>query len=354
MQTAEHTWSRALRKFLVGCAGFACLAAAQSTRAAERIFPVVDLHVDLSYQYSFKHQPFAAGTGQFSIPALERGGVAGVVLPLFVPRDASPAGPRLEDLERSYQRAHDAIAHTPPFAPAGCSAPAGRVRTFFAFEGSAPLATNPDALAEWAKRGLHIVGLVHTYANELASSSGDAPAKSYGLTELGRAFVRRAFALGLVIDVSHSSDATVSDVLALATEGHGVVIATHSNARALADHPRNLTDAQIRAIAATGGVIGVNFHGPFLARGRSAKLSDVVAQIEHLRDIAGIDHVAIGSDFEGDIHPPAELADASHFPRLARALTHAGFADDAIRKIFAENALRVLCPPEHAASLETK
>lgn len=307
-------------------------------------FPVVDLHVDLSYQFNFKGKAFAASSGQFSTQALQRGGVAGVVLPLFIPRDVSPDGPRVEDLERSYSRVSRALLRTPPFAPAGCTESAGHVRTFFAFEGAGPLANDPSSLNLWASRGLRIVGLVHTYANDLASSSGDAEPKAYGLTERGRAFARRAFELGLVVDVSHSSDRTVSDVLLLATELHGVVVATHSNSRALAFHPRNLTDEQLRGIAATGGVIGVNFHGPFLARGRRATLSDVVAHVQHMTQVAGIDHVAIGSDFEGDIRPPSELADASHFPRLSAALSAAGFDAGAIRKIFADNALRVLCP----------
>ena len=135
----------------------------------------------------------------------------------------------------------------------------------------------------------------------------------------------------------------MSDILAQAVELHGVVVATHSNARALADHLRNLSDAQLRAIAATGGVIGLNFHGPFLARGRRARLRDVVQQAQHVRDVAGIDHLAIGSDFEGDIRPPEELRDASQFPVLASALARAGLETAEVRKIFAENALRVLC-----------
>jgi membrane dipeptidase len=285
---------------------------------------------------------------------MKRGGVAGVVLPLFVPRDASPSGPRAADLEQSYAQVRDALLRTPPFQSAGCAVTSDRVRTFFAFEGAGPLADDPDSLALWQQRGLRIVGLVHTYANELASSSGDAPAKPFGLTERGRTFVRRAFALGLIVDVSHASDRAVTEILTLANELHGVVVATHSNARALADHPRNLTDDQLRAIAATGGVIGVNFHGPFLARGRRAQLSDVVAQIRHLRDVAGIAHVAIGSDFEGDIRPPTDLADASRFPRLSRALAQAGFGASAIRAIFAENALRVLCPPPPSESDGTR
>ena len=318
-------------------------AARAAAAAAPPPVPVVDLHVDLSYQFNFKGRDFAASDGQFSADAARRGGVTGVVLPLFVPRDASPAGPRLEDLERSYLRVSQALVHTPPFAAAGCAATPGAVRTFYAFEGAAPLADEPDSLQAWAKRGLRIVGLVHTYANTLASSSGDAEPKPFGLTEKGRVFVRRAFALGLIVDVSHASDRAVADIIALASEARGVVVATHSNARALADHPRNLSDAQLRAIAATGGVIGVNFHGPFLARGRRARLRDVVRQIQHLRAVVGIEHLAIGSDFEGDIRPPAELRDASRFQELAAALAQAGLKASEVRKIFAGNALRVLC-----------
>jgi membrane dipeptidase len=330
---------------IAGVFALLLLTSAAWTASASAPFPVVDLHVDLSYQYNFKHKDFASEGGQFSTRALQRGGVAGVVLPLFVPRDASPDGPRVADLERSYARVSRALLHTPPFTAPGCGAKPGTVRTFYAFEGSGPLASDPDSLVTWAARGLRIVGLVHTYANELASSSGDTSPKAFGLTERGSAFVRRAFALGLLVDVSHASDLAVADVLALAKEAHGIVVATHSNARALADHPRNLTDEQLRGIAETGGVIGVNFHGPFLARGRRATLSDVVAQVEHLVLVAGLDHVAIGSDFEGDIHPPTELADASRFPRLSTALAKAGFDEPSVRKIFADNALRVLCPP---------
>lgn len=330
------SWSRFLLLVLL-------LLGARASSASDLPVPVVDLHVDLSYQFNFKARDFAAKNGQFSVLALRRGGVEGVVLPLFVPRTASPTGPRVADLERSYLRVSQALLHTPPFASAGCAAKPGAVRTFFAFEGAGPLADDPDSLSLWAKRGLRIVGLVHTYANELASSSGDPEPKPFGLTEKGRIFVRRAFALGLIVDVSHASDRAVTDILAQAGEAQGVVVATHSNARALADHPRNLSDAQLRAIAATGGVIGLNFHGPFLARGRRARLSDVVQQVQHLRDVAGIDHLAIGSDFEGDIRPPEELRDASRFPELASALVRAGFEISEVRKIFAENALRVLC-----------
>ncbi len=316
---------------------------ARGAEAAERPFAVVDLHVDLPYQYGYRGRSFSTGSGQFPASALARAGVVGVVLPLFVPTSAGPGAPRYEDLEASYQRVVRAIAESSTYASPGCAASGARVRTWLAFEGAGPLATRPDALAEWAQRGLRSVGLVHKRANELATSSGDPPPVRAGLSAAGRALVTRAFSLGLAVDVSHASDATLRDVVALAREARGVVIATHSNARAVADVPRNLDDEGLRAIAATGGVVGLNLHSPFIARRRRATLADVVRQVLHLVRVAGPDHVALGSDFEGDIRPPAQLPDVRALPRLSAALLAAGLERSVVERLFATNALRVLC-----------
>lgn len=304
--------------------------------------PVVDLHVDLSYQYNYEGKSFERGVNQFPASKVAKAGVVGVVLPLFVPRDVSPRGPRLEDLEASYARVLEALLKSDVYAPPGCTAAPGRARTFLAFEGAGPLADRPELLNVWVARGLKILGLVHTWQNELASSSGDRRPK-VGLTAKGRELVQRAFAAGIAVDVSHASDRAVRDVLELAVRERGVVVATHSNARALADHPRNLTDDQIRGIAATGGVIGVNFHAPFVVRKRPAELKDVVAQVLHLLRVAGEDHVALGSDFEGDIRPAAGLEQNSSYPALEAALLRAGVSRPVVAKVFAKNALRVLC-----------
>lgn len=308
----------------------------------ERQFPVVDLHVDLPYQLGFHGRPLRHGTGQAALRALRTGHVSGVVLPLFVPRDVSPTGPRAEHLESSYLRVLRELFAGDGYELPGCGAERG-VRTWLSFEGAGPLAEQPDALDAWVARGVRLVGLVHTEHNALASSSGDSRPAAYGLTEAGRRLVRRAHALGVAVDVSHASDRAVSDVLSLAAETSGVVVATHSNARALADHPRNLSDQQLRGIALTGGVVGLNFHSPFVVRGRPALLADVVQQAKYLIRVAGIDHVALGADFEGGIRPAQGLEDASHFPDLAKALLKAGLNEAAVQKVFSENALRVLC-----------
>jgi len=311
---------------------------------APRPVPVVDLHVDLSYQTNYQKRAFATGSGQFRAADLARAGVVGVVLPLFVPREVSPSGPRVEDFEGSYARVFGELGRTPPFRLPGCAAPAGGVRTWFAFEGIGPLAGRPEALAAWKKRGLRIAGLVHTWHNELASSSGDHDEQPFGLTEAGKAFAREALRLGLLLDVSHASDRAARDELALAAEVGAPVVATHSNARALANHPRNLADSELAAIARSGGVVGVNFHGPFVTRGRPATLADVVRQVRYLVRSAGAEHVAIGSDFEGDIRPPPELRDVSGYQRLAQALERAGMSRADVERVFSGNALRLLCP----------
>jgi membrane dipeptidase len=309
---------------------------------AERRFSVVDLHVDLPYQLASHSKPLRQGTGQAALPALRSGRVSGVVLPLFVPRDVSAVGPRAEDLESSYLGVLRELFAGEGFELPGCGAEQG-VRTWLSFEGAGPLAERPEMLDAWVARGVRIVGLVHTEHNALASSSGDARRVTYGLTEAGKRLVRRAHALGVAVDVSHASDRAVSDVLSLAAETSGVVVATHSNARALADHPRNLSDEQLRGIARTGGVVGLNFHSPFVTRGRPATLTDVVRQATYLVRVAGSEHVALGADFEGGIRPAKGLEDASRFPDLAKALLKAGMNEAAVQKLFSENALRVLC-----------
>jgi membrane dipeptidase len=327
----------------LGLAGFLLLPLPLfGAEPAERPFGVVDLHVDLSYQTNFRGRPFAEGTGQFRAADLARAGVVGVVLPLFVPRDASATGPHEDDYERSYARVYGELARTPPFRLPGCLPRDGGVRTWFSFEGIGALADKPDALRAWAARGVRVVGPIHTHANELGSSSGDANARD-GLTARGRTFLGRAAGLGMLLDVSHASSESTRDMLALGEKLGVPVIATHSNARALTEHRRNLTDDELRAIARSGGVVGVNFHARFLTAKGPATLADVVRQVRHLARVMGPSHVAIGSDFEGDITPPIGLADANGYPLLAQELLHTGFERSEVSGIMGTNALRLLC-----------
>lgn len=303
------------------------------------VFHVVDLHVDLPYQFVYEGRAFNEGSGQFSLDKLTRGGVEGVVLPLFVPQRVHPTGRQLSDFELSYARVFEQLIQHAVFLPPGCYARPGRVKTWFSFEGVGPL--GPEDVAKWALRGVRIFGLVHNENNALMSSA--AVPHDFGITQRGRAVMREISKVGGLIDVSHASDEAIEEATQYAAEIGAVVIATHSNARVLAKHSRNLTDELMRKIAKTGGVVGMNFHQAFVVRGRPATLDDVVAQVKYTVGVVGERHVALGSDFEGDIRPVVGLTDAASYPHLAQALIKAGLSEASVRDIFSKNALRLLC-----------
>lgn len=315
--------------------------------------PVIDLHVDLPYRTVYKQAAFAQGSGQFVANKLLAAGVRGVVLPLFVPHDASPGGRTRLEFERSYAAVFQEIVRTPPYSLPGCDIhrAGGQQRplaTWLAFEGSEPLGADESEVRRWALRGVRSFGLVHSEGNRLADSSGrgpQIPKVDRGLSDEGRRFIELVHKVGGVVDVSHASDAATDQAIQMALAGGHPIMATHSNARALAPHTRNLRDDQIRGIAQSGGVVGVNFHQPFLRRkGETrATLADVVDQVRYLRDIGGISAVALGSDFEGGISAVSELSDATRFERLSDALLEAGLSRKEVRQIFFENAKRVLC-----------
>jgi membrane dipeptidase len=315
---------------------------AVSPRAAT--IPFVDLHVDLSYQFNYCDKSFEEGTGQFAARRLVDAGVAGVVLPLFVPATVSKRGATREALEQSYERVLARLSQSQVFLLPGNAGEPGRVRTWFAFEGAAPIAEDLEQISIWVKRGLRVFGLVHVKNNSLAASATDPRGRSLGLTRFGKAFVSRVHREGGLIDVSHASDRTVFDVVALARRDGVPVLATHSNARAIHSHPRNLSDGALDAIASTGGLVGINFHSPFLrAKGRGrATVADVVAHLRYAAARIGVEHVAVGSDFEGGIVPASGLESAEHLNTLVVAMREAGFAAEAISAVFGGNALRVL------------
>jgi membrane dipeptidase len=279
---------------------------------------------------------------------------------LFVPEKATPSGRTRAEFERSYDHVFGSILKTPPYSLPGCSvnraATSKRpVSTWLAFEGAAPLGADEAVLRKWVLRGVRSFGLVHSQSNTLAASSGKGPwipPEDGGLTDEGRRFIDLVHRVGGVVDLSHASDRSTDEATRMARAAGKPIMATHSNARALAPHARNLTDEQIRNIAAAGGIVGINFHQPFLRKkgASSASIEDVVEHLLYVRKIGGPGSVAIGSDFEGGISSVPELSDASRFQRLARALGEAGLSRAQIRAIFFDNARRVLCADSSASS----
>ena len=212
--------------------------------------------------------------------------------------------------------------------------------------------------------GVRRLTLAQDCSHGWADSSRDDPIAN-GLSAFGVQVVREMNLLGMIVDVSHVSDETFWDVIAVA---EGPVIASHSNARALADHVRNLDDDMLRAIAETDGVVMINFSGLFLdprkttewkvfmgwhwftqPRQPETPLSLLIDHIDHIVQVAGIDHVGLGSDFDGSISFPQGLKDVSDLPNITVELMRRGYPDEDIRKILGGNALRVLANVEALA-----
>lgn len=350
--TRRHLGLVSFTAFAAGV--LASMLASPRARAAEEIFPVVDLHVDLPWQLHFRKRALDLSKGQMSRTAMTQGHVRALVLPLYVPDDVRPEGPRIDD-HLAMLSTLDRLAEQPgsPFGPLprpGEPPPSeGAVRIFLSFEGAGAFADEPERIDAFLQLGVRLVGLVHMHDNALGTSStGVAKNRGkLGLTDKGKMLAQRLYERGALVDVSHLSDAGFADLVPLAAAHHAPLVATHSDAREVWGSPRNLTDDQLRAIAQSGGVVGLNLHAPYLAKGVDAGWDEIVAQARHLVRVAGEDHVAIGSDFEGGIIAPADMKDASSFPELARRLRGDGLSATAVRKMFADNALRVLLSPRH-------
>ena len=160
-----------------------------------------------------------------------------------------------------------------------------------------------------------------------------------GLTDFGKQVVAEMNRLGMIVDVSHLCEASFQDVISLTSKP---VIASHSNARAICDHVRNLNDYQLKAIAANGGVVGVNFYPKFLNNTDKASLDDVVRHIEHICSVTGENHIGIGADYDGIDFTPEGLEGAQCIPALFERLEQLNYSTGLLEKIAGLNFMRVI------------
>jgi len=306
-----------------------------------------DMHCDTPYQIFEKGRSPTLPKGHITEATLREGHVGGVFLAIYISdklhADKKGVGhPTIADADAIFE-AVDKIVDAHPdvlaWAPNG-NVPAEKVAAFVTIEGAGAFAEDITQIDRFIKRGVRFVGPVHMKSDKLASSATD-PDQSYGLTDLGKKFCDRVYTAGALIDVSHMSDSGFMEVVEIAKRYGAPIVATHSNARALAKVPRNLTDDQLRLIGESGGVVGINFYDKYVKVGAKATLDDVVAQALYMIKLAGIDHVGIGSDFDGS-DPTDGLPNASAFPRFAQALLDAGLSPEDVQKVFSENVKRVL------------
>ena len=223
---------------------------------------------------------------------------------------------------------------------------AGTLAMLLHFEGAEPLDETGDALEVFYAAGLRSVGLTHSRRNHFTQGVPFAfpasPDTGPGLNDAGRELVRQLNAKKVMIDLSHITEKGFWDVAELSD---APLVATHSNAWDLSNTPRNLTVKQLVAIKETRGVAGLNFHVGFLradgAGDADTPLSKMADHVERMVEIAGIDCVALGSDFDGAIMP-AELKDATGLPKLLEAIKERGYSDADLTKIAHGNWVRVL------------
>lgn len=310
--------------------------------------PVVDLRVGLSLGMA-KDGSLAEGVGQAGYLDLARGDVVGSLLPFptYVPRARKP------NAATAFFALRTALQLSQRFTLDGCARRSDRIAVWFAHEAPDELARQPTSVGLWVTRGVRVFAIAGEADNALATAAtGTGPGPVTGLTRMGREVVRQILTAGALVDVSGASDPSIDDVIELARAAHAPVIASHANARALADSPRNLSDTQIRELAKGGGVIGVTaLHGQ-LAPGRRANLQHLVRQILYLVRVAGPEHVALGIGFEAGVSPVVDFETAADFPRLASALRSAGLSQTTVSRVFHENAQRVLCLGRAATSRE--
>ena len=263
----------------------------------------------------------------------------------------------------------------------------GKRSILIGIEGGHAIEDSLEVLRSFYRLGARYMTLTHTNTNNWADSSGDnAPKTHGGLNDFGRQVVLEMNRLGMLVDISHVSDDTFFDVI---ETSKAPVIASHSSARALAEHNRNMTDDMLRAMRKNRGVVMVNFNPPFLStevalasKERDAKLkaareelktkfgedtpeyekaddelraanplpkidyTRIVDHIDHIVRIAGLESVGIGSDFDGINTIPTGMEDVSKLPKIREELTRRGYSEEAVRKIMGENFMRVFAEVE--------
>ncbi|MFF4985882.1 dipeptidase [Streptosporangium saharense] len=299
------------------------------------------------------------------LPQLHDGGVNLQVLPVFIDDRHRPEGALRETL-RMIECAHTLAEGNPDHVhlcqtgdQIDHTLADGKIALVLALESAPGLDTNVELLPTLHRLGVRIASIAHWGRTPLADGSGE-DATASRLTTAGVETLREMERLGILFDVSHLSATGVDHVLELTTRP---LIATHSSARALRDHHRNLTDDHLRAIAATGGLICVNFFPPFLAEHPDDYTLDrLVDHITHIAGIAGIDHVGLGPDFVREVlhdtTPPCcedaapegldatatlpGLAGPAGLPLVTEALLRRGLSEDDILKILGGNVHRLL------------
>lgn len=323
-------------------------------RALHQAHPAIDLHADtlmwsrwLGYDLHKAHEPplfRAAFGGHIDLPRMRQGGVGAQFFSLV----SLPVAERMRGMARAIHEQidilDDAMARYPAelrLARTGADVEAcrrdGAVAALLGIEGAHALEGDLDRVEVFARRGVRYLGLLHFTANEAGHPAyGRGRRDADGLTPWGLDLVRRCEAAGVIVDLAHINRRGFLDACAVATRPP---IVSHTGVLGAFEHWRNIDDAQLRAVADRGGVVGVIFYPRYLG---GHGLGPVVKHLLHILDVVGEDAPALGSDWDGFIIPTRELSDPRGLPLLTDALLAAGVSERVVGKILRGNALRVL------------
>ena len=344
---------------------FAVPLAAQDTHAEKvrRVLnatPLIDGHNDLPWAIrqsgDAPHDVVAYDlrrrtAGHTDLDRLRSGMVGAQFWSVYVPYDAVEEGAARVQLEQ-IDIAHQVIERYPDAFGLALTASdietvfgSGRVASLLGMEGGHAIENSLGALRAFFDAGARYMTLTHGTTIDWADS-GTGEATHDGLTAFGEEVVREMNRLGMLVDLSHTSPATMHDALDV---GEAPVIFSHSSAKAVTDHPRNVPDDVLRRLPENGGVVMVTFVPSFVSEDGQATLADVADHIEHVRAVAGIEHVGIGSDFDGIDSTPVGLEDVSTFPALFEELSRRGWTERELAMLAGDNLLRVMRESEATA-----
>ena len=349
--------------------------------------PLIDGHNDLAYALRTQAGSRASTVDlrrpqpglDTDIPRLRAGAVGGQFWSVWVPADLAEPDAVIGALEQMdvvhgfIERYPDTFALATTADEVEAAFGSGRIASLLGLEGGSMIGSSLPLLRNAYARGVRYMTLTHWLTTRWADAATDPP-RHDGLTPFGREVVREMNRLGMLVDLSHVSPATMAAALDVS---EAPVVFSHSGALAVCDHPRNVPDEILRRMPANGGVVMAVFLGGFVSQalrdhflgardvgdgdvaagrrwmaehpGPIVTLSQVADHIDHLRDVAGIDHVGIGSDFDGGEPLPDGLTDVSRFPALLGELLRRGYSDDDVRKVAGGNVLRTLRGAEAVA-----
>lgn len=280
--------------------------------------------------------------GHVDIPRLVEGGVDCQVFAISSERSRLPAYPlrtALEMIDRFYTECENdrgVIAPAKSYDDVVSAKKDGKVAAMLSIEGADVIEGNADLLRIFYRLGVRMVGLVHSIRNLLADGVADKRSGG-GLSVLGVEAVELMEKLGVIIDVSHLNDEGFWDLVEIT---HKPFIASHSNSRAVCDHPRNMDDGMIKALADKGGVMGMNF-APNFVHPTNATVERMVDHIDYIVELVGPDHVGLGSDFDGIPFTPTGLEDVTKMPNITKELVSRDYSSNDMKKILGENHLRL-------------